>query len=102
MLMATVTPLSGYLPQREKRRKVNGYVAGPANDVRHDLTVEMYKKAWGDDIWLKTKEVERRLGVGNCTVTCTLQKWVDKYHICERRNVGKTFSKRYGYEWRFR
>jgi hypothetical protein len=99
--MATVTPLSDYTPERapKKKRKPGGAV-GPNNEQLHMLTISKYRAIWKQgEVWLSTREIEKRLRVGRCTVTCTLQKWADKYSIVERRHAFGSFSKRHGYEW---
>ncbi len=105
MILSSVTPLSEYQPKRVSRKglvkKPAGKNGGKNNVDLHYATVEKYKKAWGSDEWLRTKEIEKRLGMARCTSISTLNKWADVYSIIERRPFGGSFNRRHGFEWRW-
>lgn len=103
MLMSRVTPLSDYQPPGAKVVKPKRSKDGCSTNVmRHEDTIEKYRSAWKEgDVWLQTREIEKRLGMGRSVAYSTLNKWWKDYGLLERREAGQAFSRRTGYEWRF-
>lgn len=109
MILAEVTPLSEYAANRAKeyatRKREEKQAA--RQDVNHREqkghvgAIAKYKAAWGDDEWLPSREIERRLGMGKCGVSPTLKKWCLEYKILERRPIGGVLHRHIGYEYRW-
>jgi len=103
MLMSSVTPLSDYQPKREAKRKPKTMRYGIRTNVqRHSDTLDKYRSAWKEgDVWLTTREIEKRLGMSKAVASNTLKKWMNEYKILERRPHGEVYNPCRGYEWRW-
>jgi len=107
MLASPVTPLTDYEPACQKRQRQVSQ-ASHARDAKaknqHANTVAMYRYVWGDDEWLATAEIERRLGYSPSSCIMTMRRW-ERQGIVEARPVvgaNGRHKRSMGIEWRWR
>jgi hypothetical protein len=98
-LKMTVTPLADYQPSCKPRKYNRNPDHDSANSGKRKIAKDRYRKAMGDG-WLTTMAIEDRLGMPRTTASKTLIRYMNLGFI-ERRAVGGTFNKRWGYEWRW-
>lgn len=107
-LFATVTPLSDYQKDCEKRQAERAKTKQnwkrnniAANKAIHEAAVAKYKAAMGDE-WVLTTIIESRLGMSRSSCTPNLMKWEDQGIVEKRRkDAGRDWVKSDGNEWRF-
>lgn len=103
-LMTKVVPLAELKPEAAPKRQYQrrgSSALRPANDIKHEKTVVLYKSVVREE-WTTTTDFENRLGKSRSTALPVLKRW-EQLGIIESRPIdGSSFNRRKGLEWRFK
>ena len=112
MLQQKVTPLAEYQPSKKanaawERAFAESVKTAPKavkknKERRLTIALKKYKAVWREgEVWLRTCEIESRIGYVRGACLKTLTRWVIDGHMVKRPYGGEPFTTLRGYEWRW-